>query len=110
MISFWQEMSFRQPLWLLLALQPLLFMLLARLVTDIRASHYADSKLLPWVRAQSQASSISQYLRTGLLLLAWCCLAIAMAGPRLPQSITDQQTSTQRELMVLLDISPPCRP
>ena len=106
MSELWYEMSLRQPLWLLLALQPLLLLLLSRLLAASRSTQYSDRSLRPWVLGQLQAGWLARYLRALLLLLAWLLLAIAMAGPRLPQSMTDQQSTSQRELMVLLDISP----
>ncbi|MDH5446603.1 MAG: VWA domain-containing protein [Gammaproteobacteria bacterium] len=106
MISLWQQMSFREPLWLLLILQPILLMVLAGLLDRWRASGFCDASLLPWVRADVTGFNLHRFIRSGLFLLAWIFVAIAMAGPRLPETLADHSTTTQRELIVLLDVSP----
>ena len=102
----WYELSFREPLWLWLAVQPWLIMLLARLIHARKASQYSEAHLLPWVISQSTTGSRRRYLRTGFMLLAWAGLAMAIAGPRLPESVLDTRDSAQREVMIVLDVSP----
>lgn len=106
MTNLWYELSFRQPLWLLLTAQPLVLLLLARLLTAHHSGRYSDAHLRPWVNGQLNSGNVGRYLRAVLFFMAWLMLAIAMAGPRLPEAVADQQTTSQRELMVLLDMSP----
>lgn len=106
MSALWTGISFREPLWLWLALQPLLILLLLRLLRSRRGDGYSDPRLRPWVISQVQTGQGRRYVRVLALWLAWCLFAVAIAGPRLPQAVAGNQQTAQRELMVLLDLSP----
>lgn len=93
MSTLWVDLSFREPLWIFLALQPLLILLLSRLINTRKASQYSEAHLRPWVISQSATGSRSRYIRTGFLFLAWAGLSLAIAGPRLPESIIDSRDS-----------------
>lgn len=102
----WYDLSFREPLWLWLALQPVLIVLLSRLIQRRRAGQYSEPHLLPWVISRSPSGTNGRYLRSALLLLAWISFAVAIAGPRLPESVLDTKDSAQREVMIVFDVSP----
>lgn len=86
MSDFLLNLDWRAPWWGLLALQPLLFWMLARRRRQ-RLAAYADAHLLPWavVAAPRQRGAAWRELTSTLVnSLAWLLLAVAAAGPRLP--------------------------
>jgi Ca-activated chloride channel family protein len=106
-MSNWADIVWTHPAWGWLALQPLLMAALLKWRRQ-QILHYADAHLLAWVVGNHAALAQSRW-RDFLNLMAWACLAAALAGPRLPlQSLAGQQSRLQHELdiMVLLDVSP----
>lgn len=100
-----QEISLRNPWWLLLALQPVLLWLLAILRRRWQPDTFADAALLPWVVSSQQGTRTKQWLRQLTLVLAWCSLALAMAGPRVLQRIVAEDSSQFLQLQVVVDES-----
>jgi len=105
MMTLWQEIQFRNPWWLLLALQPGLLWLLALLRSRRRRDDFADPALLPWVRGPHALRSAGQWWRGLLVVAAWACLALAMAGPRLLQGVVAQAQAAQPRLELVVDLS-----
>lgn len=105
MMGLLNEISLRNPWWLLLALQPLLLWLLAALRQRLRQDDFADASLLPWVMSQRKLTGSRKYLRQLALLLAWCAFAVAMAGPRSLQRIVANGESQYLTLQVVVDES-----
>ena len=105
-MALWHDLSFREPMWLWLALQPLVILLAARLIQARTTSQYSEAHLSPWVQSQTSSTSRWSYLRLAFLQLAWLSLSIAIAGPRLPSSLIDTSDHAQRQVMVLVDVSP----
>lgn len=112
------QLEWRNPWWLLAALQPLLVAVLLRLRRQ-RLLHYADAHLLPWAVAGQGARS-EPGLRRGANLMFWLLLAGALAGPRLPlpESLPHplwgarERPAVPRhdmDLTILLDVSPSMR-
>jgi Ca-activated chloride channel family protein len=102
------QLEWRNPWWLLLVLQPLLMAALIR-VRHSRVLHYADAHLRPWA-VLGHFSDAGRAKRAMLLLPAWLLLAVAAAGPRLPQAphTGDRATGAYHaiDIMVALDVSP----
>ncbi|MEJ2361394.1 MAG: VWA domain-containing protein [Gammaproteobacteria bacterium] len=102
----WLEtIELRNPWWLLLALQPLVLWLLMRLRQRRRVDAFADKALLPWVESAGQNARSPWRLRQLALVLAWCSLALAMAGPRILQQTVAANTSQFLQLQVVVDES-----
>lgn len=99
-------LHWREPLWLLLALFPLLLAAWGYFQQRKRAQRYADPHLLPWVQAGATRSRWQRlFSRTTLWGLAWLLFAISLAGPRTLQTDPDGLTTPQRDLLVVLDVS-----
>ena len=108
MIDFLNSLDWRAPWWGLLALQPLLFWVLARRRRQ-RLTGYADAHLLPWAVTAAPRESGAAW-RAAANGLAWLLLATAAAGPRLPlETAPGQNAPATRHhaisVMVLLDVS-----
>jgi Ca-activated chloride channel family protein len=104
MLDTLQQLYWREPLWLLLALQPLALVLLRSLWRQQRLSRYADTPLQPWVITR-QPLGKQLAPRNLAYLLAWLLFAVAMAGPRLPLEIPGQQLAAGGDVMIVLDLS-----
>lgn len=102
----WQLVEWRQPLWLLLALQPFVLLLLRQLWRWRHPSAYAEPALLPWVRRRDRRSLLTlPFSRTGAHVLAWALLAVAAAGPRLPEELPGQSLRDGAQVLIALDLS-----
>ncbi|HEC29190.1 MAG TPA: VWA domain-containing protein [Gammaproteobacteria bacterium] len=102
----WSLLQFRQPLWLLLALQPVVWVFFIRFVYSHNRLQYAEKKLLPWVLVRSgKKKKTGSGLRVILFQLAWVLLAVAMAGPRLPDPPKKAGKVGGVDIMVLVDVS-----
>ncbi len=99
-------LDWRQPLWLLLALQPLLLWLFLRWKNDKASNNFADKQLLPWVQVTQQKSIIEKTLsRNTAYWLAMILLAIAMAGPRTALESADSKQASALDIMLVIDVS-----
>lgn len=108
------QVQWRNPWWLLLALQPLFIALWLRLRRR-RVLHYADAHLLPWA-VSARAAPTDTGWRRALDFLFWLLLAAALAGPRLPLSAATPDEPAHAavprhdlDLTVVLDVSPSMR-
>lgn len=110
------QLEWRNPWWLLLALQPLLVAGLLRLRRH-RLLHYADAHLLPWALSSRVVASARRARRAGHAVF-WLLLACALAGPRLPLPGDNQRGNDGQKLTVprhdmdvtiVLDVSPSMR-
>ena len=101
-VDFLLALHWREPLWLLLALQPLvLFGLRARQRRD-RLAAWADRPLQPWATAPPSRARLS---RTLLWSLAWLLLAVAAAGPRQPLDVPGAPQRAGLDILLVLDLS-----
>ncbi len=105
MIESLLHLHWREPLWLWLAMLPLVFVWWRR-ARHARLLRYADADLLPWAANQpvAQASVRWRALAHGL---AWVLLALAAAGPRLPLEVQDGRPAPRHRVtvMAVLDVS-----
>ncbi len=92
MSQFWQQLYWREPLWMLLVLFPLLIMLWRLVQQRHSLRQYADAALLPWlvmpeVQKRKRWFFVSQFF-------IWLLFALAASGPRLllsaPQNLLPQ--------------------
>jgi len=105
MTTLWSQISLRNAWWLLLALQPLLMWMLAGLRQRMRKDEFADASLLPWVMSRQGVTGRHSWWRQLALLLAWCALATAMAGPRIQQRVVGGDEKHDLILQVVVDVS-----
>lgn len=96
----------REPLWLLLALQPLIIILLRQLWRRRQFTSYADRDLQPWVIMTEHQTTRQRLLsKNTAYVIAWFFLAIAVAGPRSPHAIPNTEISSVASIMLVVDIS-----
>jgi len=105
MIEALLHLHWREPLWLGLAMLPLVFGWW-RGARHARLLRYADADLLPWAANQPAARAHRRW-RTLAHALAWLLLALAAAGPRLPLDVQDGQPVPRHRVtvMAVLDVS-----
>lgn len=104
--QFLQALDWREPLWLLLVLQPLLLIILRRLMRNRNLSAYADQSLHRWVTWQPHVSGHGHgRVRGGLYTASWILLSASLAGPRLAVDQPEIQRTTYRDIMVVIDAS-----
>ena len=105
-MNLWQTLHWREPLWLLLALFPLLLAAWEYFQQRSQAQTYADPHLLPWVQVTASQQGWRKLLSTQTLwAIAWILFAISLAGPRIPQTQPDDLRPAQFDVLVVLDIS-----
>lgn len=110
MMDVLSHLVWREPHWLWLTFGPWLFWALRAWRGRPRGKDYADPSLLPWARAQVHASTRARFeprrwWRHVVLAMAWLLFAMAMAGPRLAQTVHERDKEQYTELMVVLDVS-----
>lgn len=101
----WQQLEWRAPAWMLVAMMPLVFHGLTRWRVQ-QWTRYAEPHLQEW--AIRQGAAPRQQTRWVLSIwLFWVLLATAMAGPRLPLDSLDSKQLMRHDmdLMVVLDVS-----
>jgi len=105
MMDVWANLHWREPLWLGLAMVPLL-LAVWRARRRARVLRYADAELLPWAASLSAAKR-DAWPRALAHALAWALLALAAAGPRLPLDWREGQIAPRHvvTVMVALDVS-----
>ena len=104
-VYVWQQIDWRAPAWMLIALMPLLFHALTRWRAQ-QWMRYAEPHLQDW--AVRQGATRQQHpLRVLSNGMFWLLLAAALAGPRLPLENIDNKRQTRHDidLMVVLDVS-----
>ena len=105
-VTFLQQLQWREPLWLLLAVQPVLLWRLRTLRQHRRLSAYADQQLQPWVIVREQRSWRARLLsRNSAYVLAWLLFAIVAAGPRLPLYTPPEDNHNPLNIMAVMDVS-----
>ena len=101
----WQQIDWRAPAWMLIALMPLLLHALTRW-REQQWTRYAEPHLQDWAVRQG-ATRQQRPLRLLSTWMFWLLLAAALAGPRLPLDMIDSKRQTRHDidLMVVLDVS-----
>lgn len=101
----------REPLWLLVALQPFIVIIIKNLVNKKNLSDFADKNLHQWLIFPPQYSITRKSLikhifsKNSAYLLAWLCLAISLAGPRFALSKDDSEKILGANIMLVVDLS-----
>ncbi len=104
--SIVNNLDWRQPLWLLLMLQPLVLWLIIRFKNSRASNQFADKHLLPWVQVGDEKSLIDKiFSRDTAYWLSIILLAIAMAGPRTPLETADSKQAPALDIMLVVDVS-----
>ncbi len=100
------NLDWRQPLWLLVALQPLLLWLLLRWLQKYAHTQFADSHLLPWIQVK-QKKTLTQkiFSRNTAYGFAWVLVSLSLAGPRLPDENQLDQNEINLDVMMVIDLS-----
>lgn len=105
-----QSIDWREPLWLLIALQPIVVYLIKKLIQQNNLADFADKKLHPWIIFPSGHILLSRSILSMVLnkntayILAWLLLAVAMAGPRIPLSQNNEKI-LGANIMLVVDLS-----
>ncbi|MEE9302165.1 MAG: VWA domain-containing protein, partial [Thiotrichaceae bacterium] len=100
------NLDWRQPLWLLVALQPLLLWLVVRWLQQHKEVLFADAHLLPWIQVRQKKTVTEQILsRNSAYGLAWILMALTLAGPRLPDDRLIDHNEINLDVMMVIDLS-----
>lgn len=107
MLPAWlSHYEWRQPLWLLLALQPWLLLVLRALWRRQQLQRYAEPALQAWAIFHEKKTLLQRlWSRDTAHILAWLLLAIAAAGPRTPLPDSDEPGAAGVNIMLVVDIS-----
>lgn len=106
MMQTWMaQWYWREPLWLLLGLLPLLLIAWRRVIQQSHMERYAEQHLQPWAILHASRMHYVNIWRDALLILTWSLLAIAAAGPRLLTTAPENIQPLQGKAMILLDSS-----
>ncbi|MEE9446005.1 MAG: VWA domain-containing protein [Cocleimonas sp.] len=110
LFSFFSSIDWRQPLWLLLALQPLVLWLLLRWQQQKQQQKFADAHLLPWLQVQHDKTAWQKwqqkiFSRNTAYVLALLLFALSLAGPRLPDKSLKTQNEIILDVMLVVDLS-----
>ncbi|MHB8915337.1 MAG: VWA domain-containing protein [Thiobacillus sp.] len=100
-----QQVEWRAPAWMLLALMPMLFIALVRWRKQ-QWTRYAEPHLQAWALRRGTARQ-QRPLRVVSIWAFWILLAVALAGPRLSLDSFDNQRQTRHDMdvMIVLDVS-----
>jgi len=105
-LTILNNLEWRQPLWLLLMLQPLILWLIIYWKDNRASNQFADKHLLPWVQITDQKTLIQRiFSRDTSYFLSMVFLAIAMAGPRTPLESADTKQASALDIMLVVDVS-----
>ena len=100
------DINWREPLWLAMAAIPWLFLSIGWLRGKFFRQYFAENKFLPWVIANRSAKvQLGKIFHFAVLVLAWLCFAIAMAGPRSVSVIHAKDNGTLIDVMLVIDVS-----
>lgn len=102
-MTLFSALYWREPLWMLLALLPVIVAALRYKNISSRRQQLVDADLLPWVQAKPQANTL---LASQLLsFTAWLMMVLALSGPRTPSYIPPELAPPSAELIVISDLS-----
>ena len=100
------DLDWRQPLWLLLSIQPLVLWFILQWLQKHSQELFADSHLLPWIQVHENKTLRQRLLSRNLAYsLAWVLFAISLAGPRLPDPQQKRHNEIALDIMIVVDVS-----
>ncbi|HED34395.1 MAG TPA: VWA domain-containing protein [Gammaproteobacteria bacterium] len=103
MSNFIMQLYWREYLWLFLPVFPLFILFWEKFRQKKSLLQYADTHLLPWlVLPDTQKKSHWHDINR---LLIWLLFAIAAAGPRIPDSVSDELLFPPGEAIIVIDHS-----
>jgi Ca-activated chloride channel family protein len=106
MFEFPAIIEWRQPLWLLALLQPLLLWLWLYWKQRQQQQNFADEHLLPWVQIHNRKTLWQKiFSRNSAYVLAWLLLAVSLAGPREPEQTYQSNNNAVLDVMLVVDVS-----
>lgn len=103
MTALFSQLYWREPLWLLLALVPLVLIIWQKFKQKSLLNQYADPKLQPWIIVPSQTTRPRRSILFQFLI--WLLLALAAAGPRLLNVAPDNVLPPKASAVIILDHS-----
>lgn len=106
MFDFLADINLRQPLYLLVAIYPILLWLILAGLKQSTQNKFADSHLLPWLEV-SEDNTVSSFLfsRNTAYFFVWVLFAFALAGPRVPDKSVKNQNEILMDIMLVVDLS-----
>jgi Ca-activated chloride channel family protein len=105
-LSYLQNIYWREPLWLLLVFQPVIIILLKKIIKKNNISLYAEKKLQPWLVFPTRYTLTKQiFSKNSAYLFAWLLFSLALAGPRIPLSQVDKEKLFGVNIMLVVDLS-----
>lgn len=106
MFNLLVSIDWRQPLWLLVAIQPFLLWLILRFIQKRSQHQFADKHLLPWIQVRQNKTFWQRlFSRDSAYFLAWLLFALSLAGPRLPDESNRNQNKIVLDIMMVVDLS-----
>lgn len=108
-MSWLEQIAWRQPEWLWALLLPLVLLSWRWWRQQASQQAYADKHLWPWLKVQISAMRGGRKLwrlsPVLWLLLGWCSLVLALAGPKLYQQSEQNSPLQGVDIMLVLDLS-----
>ena len=99
------DLFWREPLWMLLALMPAL-PLLFNLLFRGDNKNLADTHLMPWVIHHQPTGFLkSIFSKNSAYIFSWILIGLAAAGPRLPSDISKHNPVVKIDIMLVVDVS-----
>jgi len=106
LISMILSISWRQPLWLFIAIQPAFLYLFLRWKKQQAQKAFADEHLLPWLKVQQEQNLLrSIFTRNSAYILSWLLFSLAMAGPKIPDTSANEHDKILMDVILVVDLS-----
>ena len=106
MLFQFHTISWREPLWIFLAFQPVVFLIIRNIVKNKKNSNYADKDLYPWLIIPSASITEKSLINKNFAyLIAWLLFSIALSGPRWPISHQSKDKTLGADIMLVIDHS-----
>ncbi len=101
-----QNIYWREPLWLILSLQPFVIFLIKKIVKKNDLLLYADKNLHEWTVFKHHYNlKKTLFSKNTTYLSAWLLFSLALAGPRIPLTQVDKEKFFGVNIMLVIDIS-----
>ena len=105
-MSLWTSLDWRQPLWLWLALQPLLLSLVLLWLQRRRYREFADSHLLPWIHVRHRKTLTQRFFsRNTAYIVSWILFSLSLADPRVANETQVAGVAKDLDIMLVFDLS-----